>query len=94
MCVSGEGSLGGDVHIIGAPTFFSEQGPARSKSGPGVELCCARLRVVQRSVEAGAHNCRCGISVDNDDISCALLSHLRQRVPLRHDQAGRQGHRQ
>jgi len=25
----------GDIHIIRAPTFFLNRGPARSKSGPG-----------------------------------------------------------
>ena len=34
QCVSDEDSRMGGIHIIGAPTFFSEQGPARSKSGP------------------------------------------------------------
>jgi len=58
-----------------------------------MELCrCVRLPLVQRSVETGADNCRCDIAMDNDDVSRAVLSHLRQRVPLRHSQAGCQGH--
>ena len=56
-----------------------------------MKLLCT-LRVVQRSMETGASHSRRGIAMDNGDISRAVLSHLRQRVPLRHSQAGRQGH--
>jgi len=38
MCVSGEGSRGRGIHILGASTFFLYRGPVRGKSGPEAKL--------------------------------------------------------